>query len=459
MKKLIGDKAFYFMVLSIAIPIIVQNGVTNFVGLLDNVMIGQIGTLPMSGVSIANQLLQIFNVTIFGAMSGPGIFSAQFFGKKDNKGVQQCFRFKLLIGIMILLLAIYIFYFHGTYFINLYLLNENNNVNDMTLTLNYSYSYLKIMLIGLLPFVLSQIYSSTLREGGETLLPMISSITAVFVNFVFNYLFIFGAFYFPKLGIIGAAIATVMSRYIEFMILCIGSHYKHYNYLKGLYKDFMIELSLMKLMIIKGAPLLFNEILWSISMALINQCYSTRGITAVAAINITTTVTSVFMIVCYAMGNSISIIVGQQLGAGNNDIAYEYDLKLITFNFFLCICTGLLLFSCSSLIPNFYNTTLEVKTLAISLLRIASLFMPIISLYYSSYFTLRAGGNTILTFMFDSVYSFMISFSIAFILSRFTNFNIILMYFIIQSIDIVKVILGLRLVVRKKWIHNIINDV
>jgi Na+-driven multidrug efflux pump len=165
------------------------------------------------------------------------------------------------------------------------------------------------------------------------------------------------------------------------------------------------------------------------------------------------------MIVCYAMGNSISIIVGQQLGAGNNDIAYEYDLKLITFNFFLCICTGLLLFSCSSLIPNFYNTTLEVKTLAISLLRIASLFMPIISLYYSSYFTLRAGGNTILTFMFDSVYSFMISFSIAFILSRFTNFNIILMYFIIQSIDIVKVILGLRLVVRKKWIHNIINDV
>ena len=92
MKKLIGSKGFYKMVLAICIPIVIQNGFTNLASLLDNIMIGQLGTLSMSGVSITNQLLQVFNVTIFGAMSGPGIFMAQFYGKKNKEGVENCFR-------------------------------------------------------------------------------------------------------------------------------------------------------------------------------------------------------------------------------------------------------------------------------------------------------------------------------------------------------------------------------
>ena len=154
MKKLIGSKGFYKMVLAICIPIVIQNGFTNLASLLDNIMIGQLGTLSMSGVSITNQLLQVFNVTIFGAMSGPGIFMAQFYGKKNKEGVENCFRIKLIIGIIIALLAIFLFYTFGQQLISLYL---NDNPQDSLKTLNYGMDYLKIMLIGLIPFVITQV--------------------------------------------------------------------------------------------------------------------------------------------------------------------------------------------------------------------------------------------------------------------------------------------------------------
>ena len=169
MKKLIGSKGFYKMVLAICVPIVIQNGFTNLASLLDNIMIGQLGTLSMSGVSITNQLLQVFNVTIFGAMSGPGIFMAQFYGKRNKEGVENCFRIKLIIGIIIALLAIFLFYTFGQQLISLYL---NDNPQDSLKTLNYGMDYLKIMLIGLIPFVITQVYSSSLRETGNTVLPM-----------------------------------------------------------------------------------------------------------------------------------------------------------------------------------------------------------------------------------------------------------------------------------------------
>ena len=311
MKKLIGSKGFYKMVLAICIPIVIQNGFTNLASLLDNIMIGQLGTLSMSGVSITNQLLQVFNVTIFGAMSGPGIFMAQFYGKKNKEGVENCFRIKLMIGLIITILAIFLFYTFGNQLISLYL---NDNSSDSLKTLNYGMNYLKIMLIGLIPFVITQVYSSSLRETGNTVLPMIASIIAVIVNFCINYILIFGRFGFPQLGVTGAAIGTVVSRVAEMSINIIGG--SRNLYLKDAIKMKKVPFDTTKEMLKRGLPLLCNEILWSISIALISQSYSTRGIIAVAAINITTTVTNFFMIVCYAMGNSISIVVGQQLGAG-----------------------------------------------------------------------------------------------------------------------------------------------
>ena len=453
MKKLIGSKGFYKMVLAICIPIVIQNGFTNLASLLDNIMIGQLGTLSMSGVSITNQLLQVFNVTIFGAMSGPGIFMAQFYGKKNKEGVENCFRIKLIIGIIIALLAIFLFYTFGQQLISLYL---NDNPTDSLKTLNYGMDYLKIMLIGLIPFVITQVYSSSLRETGNTVLPMIASVVAVIVNFCINYILIFGHFGFPQLGVTGAAIGTVVSRVVEMSINIVGGYRN--VYLKEAMVLKKVPLSSTKEMLKRGLPLLCNEILWSISIALISQSYSTRGIIAVAASNITTTVTNFFMIVCYAMGNSISIVVGQQLGAGEIEKAKDYDLKMLFMNFVMCLAIGIVLFNVSSLIPQIYNTSLEVKALASQLLKIAACMLPIISIYYSSYFTMRAGGKTFLTFLFDSGYTFVFTFMSALLLTRLTSLPILTIYLLVQCVDIPKATLGLVLVRKGIWVHNIVSD-
>lgn len=453
MKKLIGNKNFYKMVLAICIPIVIQNGFTTLASLLDNIMIGQLGTLSMSGVSITNQLLQVFNVTIFGAMSGPGIFMAQFYGKKNKEGVENCFRIKLMIGLIITILAIFLFYTFGNQLISLYL---NDNPSDSLKTLNYGMNYLKIMLIGLIPFVITQVYSSSLRETGNTVLPMIASIIAVIVNFCINYILIFGRFGFPQLGVTGAAIGTVVSRVVEMSINIVGGYRN--TYLKEAMVLKKVPLSSTKEMLKRGLPLLCNEILWSISIALISQSYSTRGIIAVAAINITTTVTNFFMIVCYAMGNSISIVVGQQLGAGEIEKAKDYDLKMLFMNFVMCLAIGIVLFNVSSLIPQIYNTSLEVKALASQLLKIAACMLPIISIYYSSYFTMRAGGKTFLTFLFDSGYTFVFTFMSALLLTRLTSLPILTIYLLVQCVDIPKATLGLVLVRKGIWVHNIVSD-
>lgn len=453
MKKLIGNKNFYKMVLAICIPIVIQNGFTNLASLLDNIMIGQLGTLSMSGVSITNQLLQVFNVTIFGAMSGPGIFMAQFYGKKNKEGVENCFRIKLIIGLIITILAIFLFYTFGSQLISLYL---NDSPSDSLKTLNYGMNYLKVMLIGLIPFVITQVYSSSLRETGNTVLPMIASVVAVIVNFCINYILIFGRFGFPQLGVTGAAIGTVVSRVVEMSINIVGGYRN--TYLKEAMVLKKVPLSLTKEMLKRGLPLLCNEILWSISIALISQSYSTRGIIAVAAINITTTVTNFFMIVCYAMSNSISIVVGQQLGAGEIEKAKDYDLKMLFMNFVMCLAIGIVLFNVSSLIPQIYNTSLEVKALASQLLKIAACMLPIISIYYSSYFTMRAGGKTFLTFLFDSGYTFVFTFMSALLLTRLTSLPILTIYLLVQCVDIPKATLGLILVRKGIWVHNIVSD-
>ena len=459
MRKLIGDKKFYKMVLTVAIPIIIQNGVTHFVNLLDNIMIGQLGTLSMSGVSITNQLLQVFNITIFGALSGPGIFMAQYYGKKDKKGLQSCFHFKLIIGLLITLFAIGLLMLYGKDFISLFLTNKNDRPGDTLATMNFAMTYLKIMLIGLFPFVISQIYASSLRETGNTFLPMVSSVSAVCINFVLNYVLIFGHFGFPCLKVTGGAIATVIARYIEMFIIVIGGHLeKHLDYLKGIYHHLAISLTMAKQMILRGLPLLCNEILWSVSMTLICQCYSTRGLAAVAAINMTNTVVNFFMIVCYAMGNSISIIVGQKLGAGKIDQARDYDLKMIAMNCVCCIIIGVCLLISAQYIPYVYKTSHQVRELATLLLSISACMMPIISLYYGSYFTLRAGGKTLLTFLFDSVYTFAISFIAAFLLTRLTQLPLFYVYLFVQCLDIPKAILGIILVNKGIWIHNLVNE-
>lgn len=458
-KKLIGDKNFYKMVLAVAVPIMVQNGITNFVGLLDNIMVGRIGTEQMSGIAIVNQLLMVFNISIFGALSGAGIFSAQFYGCGDHKGVRHTFRFKIYISLILVALGLFIFINWGDNLILLYLHGEGDK-QALNAALEYGQQYLWVMLAGLLPFAVEQIYTSTLRECGETMLPMKAGVAAVLVNLVLNYLLIFGSLGFPKWGVVGAAVATVISRYVQAAIVVIWTHRhkKEMKFVEGAYRSFNIPGQLTGNIIVKGTPLMVNEILWSAGMAVMMQCYSLRGLEAVAALNISSTISNVFNVVFLAMGNAIAIIVGQLLGAGKMEEARDTDTKLIAFSVASCVLIGGILALTAPLFPMMYNTSHGVKILAASFIRIAALCMPLAGFMHASYFTMRSGGKTVVTFLFDSVFLWCVNIPTAYILSRYTGLHIVPLYLFCQLIDIIKCVIGFILVKKGVWLHNIVED-
>lgn len=458
-ERYIGNRAFYKMVLVIAFPILVQNGITNFVSLLDNIMVGQLGTEQMSGVAIVNQLLSVFNICIFGAVSGASIFSAQFYGQGNHEGVRNTFRFKLICCCLITLVWIGIFLFAGNGLIDMFL--HDDGAGNILMTHRAGMEYLAVMLIGLIPYTLTQIYASTLRETGETVLPMIAGITAVCINLFLNYLLIFGKFGCPKLGITGAAIATVTSRFFETGIVVIWTHVhgERNRFIQGAYRTLRIPGNLVKQIIIKGMPLLVNETLWSAGQAILVQCYSLRGLSAVAALNISTTVSNLFNIVFIALGSAISIVVGQQLGAGEMKKAVDTDRKMIFFSVACCFLVGAVLFVLAPLFPGIYNTSDEVRGIAAGLIRISSMFMPLYAFYHAAYFTLRTGGKTMITFLFDSCYVWVVNIPVAFVLSRFTGLPLIPIFFVCQSVEIVKGIVGFVLLKKGVWIHNIVENV
>ncbi|MBO5321433.1 MAG: MATE family efflux transporter [Clostridia bacterium] len=460
--NLIGDRIFYKKVILILIPIIIQNAVTHIVNLVDNIMVGSVGTLEMSAVAIVNQLLFVFNLCIFGGLSGAGIFTSQFAGAKDTEGVRHSFRMKIYIALCVCAVAIAVFLLIPKTLIGMYI-SENTSVSDATKTLGFGLDYLYIIIIGLIPFAVSQIYGSTLRELGETKLPMIASVAAIGINIIFNYVLIFGneglAFLpFAPMGVVGAAIATSLSRYVEMLIIIISVHKnsEKYDFIKNVYKSFKIPLDLCHEILKKGVPLLFNEFLWSFGMAFLMQCYSVRGIEVVASTNIASTVGNMFNVVYFSIGAAISIMCGQHMGAGELEKAKTTVWRLLFLSIISCLVVGSILLSLSSVIPMVYNTTDTVRHLATELLCVLALLMPFNAFCHGCYFAMRSGGKTIITMIFDSGFIWLISCPIAYIIAHYTNLNIVPFYLAVQGIEAVKAIIAGILIKKGFWINNMV---
>lgn len=460
---LIGDHAFYKRVIAILIPIVIQNTFTNAVSFVDNIMVGRIGEIEMSAVATVNQLLFVFNLCIFGGLSGIGIFTAQFAGAKDTAGVRRTIRAKNYLAIAMLVIGLGVFLAFPEPLIKLYI-SEDTKPEVAELMMVHALDYIYIMLIGLAPFALSQVYGSTLREEGETKLPMIGGVIAILVNLVLNYILIYGneglSFLpFAPMGVAGAAIATVISRYVEMALLLIITHTRKNKYpsFVGVYRTAKIPLPLCREMLVKGSPLLLNEFLWSSGMAVLLQCYSERGIECVAAANISSTVLNLFNVVCFSMGSAIAIILGQHLGADEVEEAKSSVWKLFALSIASCLIMGTALALCSGLIPEFYDASEYTRELAASMLLIVACTMPIFAFAHAVYFTLRSGGKTLLTFIFDCGFTWGVTIPFAFITAHYTSMGIIPIYLCVQLLDLTKCIVGYILIKKGVWINKIIS--
>lgn len=452
-------REFVSHTMMIALPIMLQNGITNFVNMLDNIMVGRIGTDPMTGVSIVNSLLFVWNLCVFGGLSGIGIFTAQYCGKGDHEGVRRTFRLQIIMSVLLVLIGIAVFASYGEPLINLYL-HEDGGGGSVQATMQAARSYLGVMCIGFLPFALTQAYGTTIRSHGETIAPMIASFLAVGVNLVGNYILIFGKLGAPAFGVVGAAIATVISRFVEltYIVVWAHTHAERVPFVVGALRSLYVPSDLTLSCIQKGTPLLLNEALWSGGQAMLTQCYSVRGLSVVSAFNISQTLANLFNVAFISMGSATAIIIGQKLGEWGESKARELKeeaWKLTLFSVFLCLISASLMFAISGIFPKIYNTTDEIRALAAGLICVTACFMPVHAFNNSSYFIIRSGGKTFITFLFDSCFCWAASIPAAFYLAHYTQVPILPMYAAVCSVELVKVVIGLTLVNKGIWIRDI----
>lgn len=457
MNKFFGTKQFYRGVLAVTIPIAIQNAISNFISLLDNVMVGQVGTEQMSGVTIVNQLMFVYFLGIFGAVSGAGLFTAQFYGKGDEEGIRQTFRYKLYSALLLCAGAMILFLTCGEWLIGLYLGTEGEG--NPELVMHYARQYLAVVMIGMIPTAVAQVYSGTLREVGHAMPPMVAGIVGVAVNGVLNYVLIFGKFGAPELGVRGAALATVIARFAELalVVLWTHTHTGKVGFARGLYRSLRISGGLARRIFITGTPLLLNETLWAMAQAMLMQCYSGAGPSVVPALSISNAFFDTASVLYLSLGTAIAIVLGQTLGAFGSERARQDAPRLMTLSLMTGFLTTAVILGCSFFFPDIYNTTTEVKELARAFMRIAAAAAPIHAFCNASYFTLRSGGKTVITFLFDSVYAWVVSVTLAFCLVHFTSLPIVTVYFICQFVDVTKCTVGLILVRHGSWATSIVE--
>ena len=447
--------SIYRRALRLAVPMMIQNGITNAVGLADHVMVGSLGTEAMTAVSIVGQLIFVFNLAIFGALSGPGIYGAQFYGKKNADGVRASFRMKLLICAACLAAGLAVFLCAGEPLIGLYLKGESAEV-DPVLTTAHGMRYLRIMLLGLAPFTVTQIYAGTLRETDDSIRPMIAGLVSVASDVLLNWLLIYGKFGCPRLGVAGAAVATVIARVLEMTAVIVMAHRKRdYPYLKGIYKTMHIPSALRGQMLKKSLPIFCNEFLWAGGVAAMTQCYACRGLHIVSALNISNVLCNLLNVVFVALGSAVGILTGQRLGRGEFEEAKRDSFKLMRFTGAVCLTLTFVLIALSGQFPAFYDTTARIRSLASQFIFVTALFFPIQGCLNALYFTLRSGGRTLVTFLFDSFYSWTVMVPLTLLLCRKTALPVLTVYGIVQSAELVKVMIGYILIRRGIWISNL----
>ena len=315
-------KGFYKRLLYLSLPVIAQNLITTSLGFMDTFMVGLLGSDQMSAVTVANVPIFIIQLVVFGLQSGSSILISQYWGKGDRESVNRVIGIGFYIaGGISTLFALILFFFPAGV---LGLITDNLHLIAL------AEPYIRIVGFSYIFNALSSIYVGMQRSIENPKFGMIVFAVSTVCNTLGNYLLIFGHFGFPRLGVDGAAIATVISRYVEAGIIIVKSG--RFPFFRGLYRTLLIPFPLFRRIFRAAIPLMLNETFWSLAMSALVQCYSTRGINAVAGYNIANTIIQVANSAFLAIGSSIGIIIGNLLGAGKGEEAVSTDRKLIVFS-------------------------------------------------------------------------------------------------------------------------------
>lgn len=431
----------------IIIPVMLQQLIVTSVNLIDNLMVGQLGDVSLSGVNAANRFYMIESTVIFGIIGACMIFLSQFYGSNNKNKLRETFSFTMVSSFVIALVFFIIAFFFSKNVIAYFSSNPE--------VIESGSAYLNIVAFTYLPVAVSFTYGSSMRSLGETKIPLMVAIIAVVTNTLLNYILIFGHLGFPVLGIKGAAIATLIARIVELTTYVLIVKFNNFNFVTKFSELFCFSKTLARKIIIKAMPLVANEFLWSFGMATLIKFYGTRGVVALTGQSIAQTTSDIFYILFSGMAVATTIMVGQKLGAGKLEAAKKNAYSLFKFSIALAVIFGVLLFISSFIVPEFYNVSAEAKHIASSFLKVQGFLFWIYMFVTQCYFIMRAGGDTKSTFIMDSVYMWLVNIPIVLIVTYFTKADVIMIYAIAQSTDFVKMLIAYHFLRSEQWINNL----
>ncbi len=451
MKKYIGDKKFYVTMLAFIFPIMLQQLFVSLAGYVDSLMVNSYGgnALAYNGVSAANRLMFIITFVFGGIAATASIFFAQFIGAKKIEETKQSLRLSLLITIVFTFIFTIVIEVFGHNVVDMFIKNEISRA--------YGYKYLYYIKYSLF-FIGANVCLATLfRTIGKPSVSMIAGFSGIFVNIILNYFLIFGNCGFRELGASGAAIGTLASKVMEFIILLVFIFYSK-NEVFNVFKGFKISSSLYKSFIKKGIPLVANELMWSMGIVLFAKFYTYNNDDWYNAYAYSQTISDLFFVIFAGLGAATAVFIGKYLGEGNFEKAKEEFHKIKFLAVIMGVCGALLMVGLSPLIIKVFNPSKETTKLVLTILSFTALFIPIFVISSINFFTLRAGGASTSAFIVDQFPSYCVGLPIAIILGMNAtklNINVVHIYVISHFSDFVKLFMGSYFVKKGDWLVNI----
>jgi putative MATE family efflux protein len=448
LNELFSDKQFYRGLFTMAIPIMLQNLVNSFVNVLDTVMIGRLGTVEIAAVGLGNQFFFLYNMILFGICSGGAIFTAQYWGKRDIQGIRGntglCLVFSLGVGALFTLVSL----LFPEKIIGVY--------SRDPAVIQTGAVYLRTLAPAGFPYAVSFVFVLILRSIEQVRLAMETSIAALFVNMVLNYVFIFGFGFIPAMGVRGAAMATVAARFTEMVILVSVSYARNYA-LAGRLRDFLgFNVSFARRFFRITFPVILNELIWALGVTTQNIIMARTNTDAIAAFNITNTVSQLTWVVFIGLGNGAAVLIGNKIGEGAEKTARDYASRLTLFAPLVAALAAFILIPLSRLLPVFFNVNDGVFAITSIMFILLSCSYPFRAFNMSMIIGVcRAGGDTVFGVLYDLIFMWLISLPLAAAAAFLFHFPVWLVYLLIIIEDPLKVTLGLWRLKTGKWLNSV----
>lgn len=448
-KKMLKDKEFWHLILALALPIALQNLLSSALAMVDNLMIGRLGDIAVGAVGVSAQIAQLVNIFLFGITSGGTIFVAQYWGKKDLQGIRRTYGLVMVCCTAVSLLAAALISAFPEIVLRLYTNSEAIIAEGA--------KYLRIAAFSYVGIAINLGFCTVLRSTEQVRLPVISNLISVLVNVFFNFVLIFGYLGFPRLGIQGAAIATVIASLVNPIFIFTVSYFKKYILrarLKEMFafpKDFIPKFASVSL------PVFLNEAMWAMGVAGVNMVYGRMGESNIAALTITRTVENLAFVLIIGLCNACGVLIGKSIGKGDNEKALIYAKRFTILVPCICIVIGSLIILLRSPILSLFSLSKDALRAAMWLLLVYGLEMPLRNVPFISVVGIfRAGGDTKRGMLYDIIFLWSFSLPVAILLGLVLKWDFLLVYPIVLLVeDIPKTFFCVRYILSKKWIHSV----